>query len=501
MRPIGDNGSRSTGSPSLVRESWRSLAALTAAFALSRLAFFLAGVRFDISGLQGGYRGSQWQLLDVRLLKDHLLQSVWHLHSQPPLYNLFVGFLAKLPFGMQRPVAIACYLAMGLVLVLATYLLLVDLRAPRWAAMTAAIVVVADPRYVLYENWLFYAYPTAVLITVAALCCIRYLRTRAWWWGLGLFGSGAGLVLLNSSWQWVWLAGVLAVVLVSVRHRWRAVVVLAALPLLLVLGWYVKNGMMFGTYTTSSWLGMNMQSITLSLAGPGKVADLVRRGVLSPIAKVSAFGPVSQYQPRFVHVHHTGIPALDETTTGTGQVNYNNLVYVQVSKRYLHDDLAYVVAAPGAYAGHVLEGAAAWFVPADKSPFLNGNQTHIATYSRVFDSAVLWQPASPKWYAVLDWVSGRGPSVDQLSYLTLIAFAVAIIGTPIVAWRRRDDLALVGTLAFMWLTLAYGFLTTSLVDLGENPRFGFELGPLPVVAAVAVLVSARTRTRARDSGR
>jgi hypothetical protein len=91
--------------------------------------------------------------------------------------------------------------------------------------------------------------------------------------------------------------------------------------------------------------------------------------------------------------------------------------------------------------------------------------------------------------------------VDQLSYLTLIAFAVAIIGTPIVAWRRRDDLALVGTLAFMWLTLAYGFLTTSLVDLGENPRFGFELGPLPVVAAVAVLVSARTRTRARDSGR
>jgi hypothetical protein len=483
--------------PSLVRESWRSLAVLTAAFALSRLGFFLAGVRFDISGIQGGYGGSQWQLLDIRLLKDQLLQSVWHLHSQPPLYNLFVGFLAKLPFGMQRPVAIACYLAMGLALVLATYLLLVDLRAPRWVAMTVAFVVVADPRYVLYENWLFYAYPTALLVTVAGLCCIRYLRTRTWWWGLGLFGSGAGLVLLNSSWQWVWLAAVLAVVLVSRRHRWRAVVAVAALPLLLVVGWYVKNGVMFGTYTTSSWLGMNMQSVTLNLASPGQISDLVRRGVLSPIAKASAFGPVSRYQPRFVHVPHTGIPALDETTTATGQINF---VYVPVSKRYLHDDLAYIVAAPGAYAGHVVEGASAWFVPADKSPFLNGNQTHIATYSRVFDSAVLWQPASPKWYAVLDWVSGRGPSLDQLSYLTLIASVVAIVGTPMVAWRRRDDPALVSTLAFMWLTLAYAFLTTSLVDLGENPRFGFELGPLPVVAAVAVLVSLRRSGRGARRG-
>jgi hypothetical protein len=45
----------------------------------------------------------------------------------------------------------------------------------------------------------------------------------------------------------------------------------------------------------------------------------------------------------------------------------------------------------------------------------------------------------------------------------------------------------------------YGFLTTSLIDLGENPRFGFELGPLPLVAAVAVVASVAPMLRRRRS--
>jgi hypothetical protein len=480
--------------PFLVRESWRSLAVLGGIFALSRFVFFLAGIRFDISGLQGGYTGTQWQLLDIPLLKDHLLQSVWHLHSQPPLYNLFVGTLAKVPYGIQRPVAIAGYLAMGLVLVLATYLLLVDLRVPRWAAMAVALVVVADPRFVLYENWLFYAYPTAALLTVSALCCVRYLRTNKLGWGLALFCCGAGLVLLNSTWQWVWLIGLLAIVMWTFRRRLRAVVAVAAVPSLLVVGWYAKNAVMFGTYATSSWLGMNMQSVTFKPAGPDKVADLVRRGVLSPIAEVPVFSPVNRYEPEFVRVPHTGVRALEEPTKTNGQLNYNALVYVSVSKKYLDDDLAYVEAEPGAYASHVAEAATAWFVLAGKTPFTKA-ETHIAPYVRVFDGVVLWQPTSPTLGAVINWEQGMGPSLDQLSYLLLLAYAVAIVGTPIAVWRRRDDPALVGTLAFIWVTLAYGFLATSLVDLGENPRFCFEIGPLPVVAALAVLVSLRRSRR------
>ena len=139
-------------------------------------------------------------------------------------------------------------------------------------------------------------------------------------------------------------------------------------------------------------------------------------------------------------------------------------------------------------------------MPAGKTPSI-ADEAHIASYVRVFDGAVLWQPASPKQNAVFNWERGIGPSVDQLSYLTLIALALAVVGGPVAAWRSRDDPALVGTFGFLWLTILYGFVTTSLLDLGENPRFSFELGSLPVVAAVAVLVSLLTRRGVRPSSR
>jgi hypothetical protein len=58
---------------------------IVVSFAGSRVGFWLAGVRFDLTPLTSGSE----QLLAVRLLKDQLFTSVWYLHSQPPLFNLY----------------------------------------------------------------------------------------------------------------------------------------------------------------------------------------------------------------------------------------------------------------------------------------------------------------------------------------------------------------------------------------------------------------------------
>lgn len=71
------------------RHKW--LLAVIAAFLLSRLGSYLAGVRFDMTPLE-----EFWQYLDVNLLRSRLLESLWYLHSQPPLYNLYLGLVLKL---------------------------------------------------------------------------------------------------------------------------------------------------------------------------------------------------------------------------------------------------------------------------------------------------------------------------------------------------------------------------------------------------------------------
>ena len=136
------------------------VAVLVVAYGISRVMAAVSGVRFDDSVIRGTPLTDMWQLLDVRLLRDHLATSVWHLNMQPPLFNLYAGFLVKLPNDVRRPVEAVCALALGLVIVLCTYLLMVELRVPRVAAMVVTLVcVVASPAYLLYENWLNYSYP------------------------------------------------------------------------------------------------------------------------------------------------------------------------------------------------------------------------------------------------------------------------------------------------------------------------------------------------------
>ena len=102
------------------------IAVLVVCFAASRAGFWLAGVRMDFTPLTLGSE----QLLAVRLLKGQLLTSVWYLHSQPPLFNLYCGLLLHLPTAIQITVAWVSFMAIGLVLVIATYLLLIGSGSP-----------------------------------------------------------------------------------------------------------------------------------------------------------------------------------------------------------------------------------------------------------------------------------------------------------------------------------------------------------------------------------
>src|SRR5216684_6256511 len=61
------------------------------AFALSRVLYYAAGVRFDARPIDHFF-----QFLDPELLKHRLLESLLYLHVQPPGFNLYVALILKL---------------------------------------------------------------------------------------------------------------------------------------------------------------------------------------------------------------------------------------------------------------------------------------------------------------------------------------------------------------------------------------------------------------------
>jgi hypothetical protein len=471
---------------------------VTVLFVVSRVAYFASGIRFDLSPLLAR-RYTEMQLLSTSLLRHHLIASVWDLNSQPPFFNLYSGILLKLPDGLREPVAVVTFLALGLVIVLCAFAAMVELHVPTWLALVVTALIIADPAFVLYENWLSYGYPTAALLTFAVLSVARYVRTGNRLWGLGFFAAVAFVVLLDSSFQYVWLAAVLVALLVGLWGRRRTVLLVALVPVLLVVGWAAKDAVQFGTVTTSSWLGMNLAKTTISAAGPRRVDALVRSHVLTPFAEVPTFAAVSVYVPRWVRSSHTGSGALDQVVRSDGSPNYNNLAYVDASKKFLREDLAFIRADPGFYTNTVAKSAALASVPSDQYDFVAGNRSHVLGWSRLYDAIVMVQPSDDPNPAGPALYLDEGPAPSQVSYTTLLLLGLTIAGSPFLVWRwRRRDRVSTVTLTFLWLTVVYLLATTSLIEFGENNRYTMSMGPLPVIAsAVVVTAVARALHRRR----
>ncbi|MDQ6782192.1 MAG: hypothetical protein M3063_01845 [Actinomycetota bacterium] len=469
--------------------------ALVVAFVCTRVIYWAVGVRFDAQSISGKPGSGLYQILDLRLLHEHLLPSIVNLHSQPPLFNLYLGLVLKLPSSLREPAAWTTYLALGLVLVLATYLLLNELGATTQLSFGVALLIATCPTYVLYENWLFYAYPTAVLVTVSGLLCARFLRRRHWLDGLAFFSSTTALALLNSTFQAVWIVPVAILVLSVVRIGLTRTGIICLSPIIVLAGWLIKDNVMFGTVTTSSWLGMNLSDQTLvPAARDHKLLALVHQGTLDAFALLPPFQPVAGYSSsNALKATDSGVPALDEATKSDGSPNYNNAIYLKVSSRLLSNDLRYMRAEPWQYIRNSSLGASVWFTPADQYAYLGYNRSQIQGFANVIDGIIGLQvhEGDGKTFHT-DVANGHHPALPQISMGMVLVYVFAILGIPSTLWRRRHRRRreVSGTLVYLWLTVVYAFAVTSLSDSGENNRFRFELGTVPLILAVFAGLSA-----------
>ncbi len=149
---------------------FRPVAAVVFAFLASRCLYYTIGVRFDQSLLFYA-----WQFLDVDLLQNRLFESTYYLHIQPPLFNLFLGTILK-AFPQHSDTAFhVIYLTFGLIMGIALVTLMVKLGISRLLATALAIIFIASPTAILYENWLFYTYPMASVLCLAALLFHEWL--------------------------------------------------------------------------------------------------------------------------------------------------------------------------------------------------------------------------------------------------------------------------------------------------------------------------------------
>ncbi len=445
------------------------LFAALAVFAISRLAYDRAGVQFETAYIFG------WQAIDPLLLRTDLWRSLFYLHTQPPLWNLFLGLgLRAFPDPQVfNEVFNALYYALAASLVVLLYWLGLYLGLPRgWAAAAAALFIVS-PAAALYENSFSYAYPLVAWLALAALFLYQFALTRRALWGALFFCALTGVALLWSFFHLVWVLGAAAFLLFAWDEKKK--VLLAALPVLTLVAWYGKNAVLVGDFAASTWGGMNLSRVATFRYPEAERKRLVKQGYLSPFALIPPFRNAKVYLKLLPRTPATGIPVLDNAETSLGTRNQHHLVYAEAGRYYLKDALRLIVREPGVYARSLLQSAYIYFHSATDYEFVEGNLKRLAAFDRFWNRAFYWQMQSGET---------AGERLNRLSaahfgWGILAAFALALGGgidfLRAARARLREPRSLL--VLFMVYNILYATAVGIAMEIGENNRFRFTIDP------------------------
>jgi len=313
-RPVGAQCGYST---------WRELSLLAAAFVLSRILYYAAGVRFDTAPLN-----FYFQYIDPNLLRTDLWRSLHYLEQQPPLFNFYLGAALRYFPAYATVVFHLTHLLLGLAITLGLYLLMGRMGVSRRIALVLTLIHTVSPASVLYENQLFYEYALAALMCLSALFLHRYASGGRSLDGFCFFCCLALLSGIRSIYHLAWFALLIAYTCYIPRAGVRRTIAVALLPFAFVLSFYLKNLILFHSIVAggSAYGGVNlanMAALPLSppelekLAASGRISQAITHGACDLVPDLGKAADV--VPPPSL----TGVPLVDYCFKSSGTLNFN----------------------------------------------------------------------------------------------------------------------------------------------------------------------------------
>ncbi|MCA9575698.1 MAG: hypothetical protein R3B40_08710 [Polyangiales bacterium] len=479
------------------REGMVDVLILLLVFASSRWLYLRLGVRFDATPLS-----YFWQYLDVQWLLERPFESLYHLHAQPPGWNAVLALALRLGGEAHAPAILEAFFRLdGVCLLLGMYALMRRFALPRGLSLGLTCAWIASPTAILYESWLFYTYPTAVILLLLVLSVSFALERPTTARLVTVAALVCSACYVRSALHITWALAVVALLAWSLREHRRRVLLALALPVLvLVGGLHVKNAMVFGSPAASSWLGMSLAKLTVEALPPGEREAFMRDGALSALADIPPFSPPEVYARRgvFPDSIHPDVPALSAPVRPSNHLNLNHEAYLGLSHTYLADSLTVIRERPGIYLLSVRRAFALYIKAPSQYWFLARNRAGIERWTDVYDR--LLYGAAPDERHRPHWDEWKGTCWwALLGILACVAYAFH---------ERRSSDARAVTYRVGVFTIVFVSVVVNLVELGENQRFRVLVEPLIVVLGARALfvlsqgvVSRRAAAAPRSPGR
>lgn len=465
----------------------RYLLGLLGIFFGSRAVLLFLGLDFNLQYLE-----SAWQILDTTLLRDNLLESLWYLHMQPPLFNGMIGVVLKAFPSTFGSVFHVLYLACGALLTYLFFRLLRTLQISHAWSAGATLLFMMSPSVILFEHFFFYDYLLLVMLMGSALLLQVYGMRKKMLHLVLFFLLLSTIVLTRSMFHILWFVVLVTAVIWCFRTEWKKICIAALIPFLLIVGWYGKNAFLLGTFGASSWMGMGMYKAALFLSDDSEIERLVQNGIIAPNISPDAFS-TDITKLDLLERESSSIPFVDNHHKSNGHVNYNHGKYLEFSEDRMNDVKSILRHEPRIYIKSVIAGGIIFFAPA--SNYLSSNLQEVSPnyeaiqwIAKPYEWLVYGQPLSFVSNDMLGGFADRlGIAPTQLWRLLspgILIFAMYMLslvygGMIICRKKLREKMsnAEYAVVLFLLLNILYVTAVGMLFEVGENQRFRFMIEP------------------------
>jgi hypothetical protein len=324
---------------------------------------------------------SFFQLLDPSLLHLDLQRSLWHLHMQPPLYNLLTGLILKLSIVHTNLIISFLFVFLSFLSCCAIIGSLKRLGMSRNVAVASGLIWTSTPAFLSYENLYFYPHLSQSLIIFTGYCFIRSANS-SWKWALAAIWMLTVLVCLRSLFHPV----ILIIGVASALHFLRAeqrksFLIYSSIPLALVTALIIKNFLLFGFIGTSSWFGNSLHRVVTKNISYAALEDKVEDATVSPLTLKGDFDQPKEYLKTLnIEERNWNVPALDmpnKPSVPINSINYNHWVYPIVSKELSENAWALMRSDPTLFTRSIGQGIKIFFQPVTENTFLALNRVKI----------------------------------------------------------------------------------------------------------------------------
>jgi hypothetical protein len=312
------------------------------------------------------------------------------------------------------------------------------------------------------------------MLTAGGAALIRFSETGGRLPLAAFAGLSFALMMTRSTFHPLWLvAVVIALAPFLDREKRRGLAAVSLAVLVAVSLWFLKNEILVGSFSGSTWLGLSLtkrwplsQEEVKELKDSGEIPPYWQRRPFQEPRELAVYGFFENREPK---VH----PALDAPYKSNGEPNFNHRDYVSISDELLSADLRILRRYPLRYVQRTATALLLYLQPGPNSVHF------LVDYD--FDRVHRYRDFLTRYVFLGGRVERPIRMLEPRPNLLLFVFPLLLsVGAFCLVRGSGAPRALH---AYMLVTVLWVTAVSNLVEIGENDRMRWEIEPFLAIWA------------------